>query len=265
MLTRRVHGNGVVTYQSGALSMAGVVHGFSTRIGGISEGAFASLNLGNPAAGGPQDDDANLRANFASLQEALGVADAQRAWVRQVHGTRVILVEGLDDTVPVGETEADGMISTAANVLLTIRVADCVPVLLASADGQVVGAVHAGWRGLVAGIVPKAVRALGEEGVAPGRVLAAVGPAIGVEHFEVGEEVAAEFVAAGLGEAVDRCYAKPHVDLGRAIRIQLERIGVGQVDGGGLCTFAGAGDFYSHRRDNGVTGRMAGVIMARGC
>lgn len=267
MLTRTVHPNGVVTYQSPLLAAAGVPHAFSTRIGGVSHGPFHTLNLGNPAQNPqgppiPQDEPIYLQSNYDRLQDALGLPQVQRAWVRQVHGTRILLV---DDPVPFGDTDADGIITSAKNVLLTIRVADCVPILLASADGSIVAAVHAGWRGVVAGIVPRAVQALAEHGALRGHLLAAIGPSIGAPHFEVGEEVAAEFLAAGLAAAVQRPAGqpKPHIDLACALRLQLARHDVSHIDTADLCTFQKSDEFFSHRRENGITGRMAGVIMPR--
>jgi YfiH family protein len=276
MLERVVHENGVVTYQSPLLRAAGVRHGFSTRRGGVSEGPFAGLNLGNPGQGADQDAPANIAANYALLQDALDCPPAvRRAWVNQVHGRMVELIEPepeneygetLDAELRdrfAGQLCADALVSHVPGVLLTIRVADCVPILLAAADGRVVGAVHAGWRGVVGNVVAKAVRTMHEAGAAPGAVAAAIGPCISAEHFEVGEEVAAEFRAQGLGEAVRPGPAggKPHIDLQAAVARQLAEAGVTRIDGNTLCTFRDAAEFYSHRRDKGVTGRLAAVIM----
>lgn len=274
MLQRIVHFNGVVTWQSPLLNAAGVVHGFSTRVGGVSSGPFGSLNLGNPGEG-EKDSEENLRENYRRLQEALGCADAMRAWVRQVHGRNVELLERepegeYGETLEAevrdrfsGQLAADAIVS-AEPVLLTIRVADCVPVLLASADGRIVGAAHAGWRGVVGAVVEKTVRAMLETG-AHGAITAAIGPAISPANFEVGSEVAEEFRRQELGAAVQNGAAgsKPHVDLQHAIRIQLKRSGVTQIDGNDLCTYRDAREFFSHRRDNGKTGRLSAVILAR--
>ena len=184
-----------------------------------------------------------------------------------------------DEWATVGSSNWDGLsllINQEANVVIkdadfthNLRlqiergVADCVPILLAAADGRVVGAVHAGWRGVVGNVVAKAVRTMHEAGAAPGAVAAAIGPCISAEHFEVGEEVAAEFRAQGLGEAVRPGPAggKPHIDLQAAVARQLAEAGVTRIDGNTLCTFRDAAEFYSHRRDKGVTGRLAAVIM----
>jgi YfiH family protein len=273
VLQRITHPNGVVTWRSPLLHSIGVVHAFSTRIGGISSGPFAALNLGNPGEG-EKDSEENLRENYRRLQEALGCAGVMRAWVRQVHGRNVELLERepegeYGETLEAevrdrfsGQLAADAIVS-AEPVLLTIRVADCVPVLLASGDGRIVGAAHAGWRGVAGNVAEKTIRAMREIGAR--EIIAAIGPAISRDNFEVGAEVAEEFGRQGLGAAVRQGAGgeKPHVDLQAAIRRQLERAGVARVDGNELCSYRDAGDFYSHRRDAGRTGRMAGVIMAR--
>ena len=166
-----------------------------------------------------------------------------------------------------GQMSADGIVAGVPGVLLTIRVADCAAILLASRDGRVVAAVHAGWRGVVGNIVGKALRVMREAGVEAGDVVAAIGPMISAGHFEVGEEVAAEFAKRGLGAAVKRVAgSKPHVDLQAAIRQQLEAAGVAKnaIDANDLCTYLDVIEFFSHRRDQGVTGRMAAVIAAKG-
>jgi len=286
MLERVMHANGVVTYQSPQLQAAGVRHAFSTRIGGVSEAPFDSLNLGNPggaASGVAQDAQDNMVENYRRLTACVAgperAAATLRAWVRQVHGTRVELLEAepesdysetLESLVRdrfSGQLEADALITAHRDVLVTVRVADCVPILLASADGRIVAAVHAGWRGVANGILPKTLRALGEMGVAPAGLVAAIGPHISAAHFEVGLEVAREFHQVGLGDAVVAPVggggAKPHIDLQRALLLQCARAGVTEVDAAEFpahCTFANAADFYSHRRDRGITGRLAAVI-----
>jgi len=202
-----------------------------------------------------------------------------RAWVSQVHGRMVELIERepeseYSETLEAeirdrfsGQASADAIVSIVPQVLLTIRVADCVPILLASPDGRVVGAVHAGWRGVVGNVAAKTVRTMHEAGgdaAAPAKLLAAIGPCISTEHFEVGEEVADEFVQQGLGETVQRrAGAKPHIDLQGAVKLQLEQAGVTAIDTHELCTYRDAREFYSHRRDQGLTGRMAAVIASR--
>jgi polyphenol oxidase len=279
MLHRTTHANSAITFQSPLLDHSQIRHAFSTRHGGVSAGPFASLNLGNPSDSPQQDSPANIAENYRRLQEALHCPrHTLRAWVRQVHGRSVELIERepeneyaetLDAEIRdrfSGQISADALVCLVPNVLLTVRIADCVPILLASADGRAVAAIHAGWRGVVGNIIEKVVRTLQENGFPPANLLAAIGPAISAEHFEVGPEVAEEFTRQNLASAVLRpttTRPKPHIDLQLAIKTQLERAGITQIDTNDLCTFRDAADFFSHRRDQGITGRMAAVIMCR--
>lgn len=273
MLARVTLPNGVVVYQSRMLAAVGVAHAFSTRIGGVSPAPFDSLNLGNPQ-GAVQDSGDNLQRNFAILLSALGLANVPMATVQQVHGCEVALLraegEGeYSETAQAeirdrfqGRTRADAIVSDVASAMLAIRIADCAPILLASDDGRIVAAIHAGWRGVVSGVVARSAAEINTLGITSDRIVAAIGPAIGVKYFEVGAEVAREFHTAGLSAAIDTIgYAKPHINLVAAIKLQLRQCGVTRVDGGSLCTYANATDFYSHRRDHGTTGRMVAIIQ----
>jgi polyphenol oxidase len=276
MLTRIVQPNGVALWRSDLLAAAGTPHAFSTRLGGVSRGPFTSLNLGNPGGAAERDSDENLRENYFRLQVALGLPLATRAWVTQVHGRMVELVEAegegeYAETLEAeirdryqGQLPADALVTAQKNVLLTIRVADCFPILLAGDDGRIVGAAHAGWRGVIGNIVGKTVRTMHEAGgaaAAPAKLIAAIGPGICADCFEVGQEVAEQFDKAGHGASVLRPSGrKPHVDLRAVLAAQLLAAGVTRVDSQKLCTVEYAADFYSHRRDQGLTGRLAAVI-----
>ncbi len=260
---------GVEYFQSGLLRRLGAPHAFSTRIGGVSSGPFSSLNLGNPQGAAQQDSATNIQTNQQRLATAIQSADAPVAWVRQVHGnqTAVLRTDELAQQTNIllqqfsGQTAADVIVCNAAGVLLSIRVADCVPILLATQDGSMVAAVHAGWRGVVANATGQAILEMGKLGAKPENITAAIGPAIGPEAFEVGHEVAAEFVRVGLGEAVKTGGGdKPHIDLSHALEIQLRSAGLKEIDTCRICTFANERWFFSHRRDNGITGRMAAMI-----
>ena len=150
--------------------------------------------------------------------------------------------------------------------MLSVRIADCAPVLLASDDGRVVAAVHAGWRGVVAGVTLAAMEVMQQihPSITPSRIIAAIGPCIGWESFEVGPEVVEEFTRAFGDDAPIRMRVgeKGYVDLRDALRIQLERAGVpdDNIDTTDRCTHRDRTEFFSHRRDNGVTGRMAAII-----
>lgn len=273
MLARVTLPNGVVVYQSRMLAAVGVAHAFSTRIGGVSPAPFDSLNLGNPQ-GAVQDSVDNLQRNFTILLSALGLSNVPMATVQQVHGCEVALLraegEGeYSETAQAeirdrfqGQTRADAIVSDVTSAMLAIRIADCAPILLACDDGRIVAAIHAGWRGIVSGVVARSVAEINTLGITSDRIIAAIGPAIGVKYFEVGAEVAREFHTAGLSAAIDTIgYAKPHINLVAAIKLQLRQCGVTRIDGGSLCTYANATDFYSHRRDHGTTGRMVAIIQ----
>ena len=257
--------NNVVAYVSPLLRGAGVPHAFSTRLGGVSGGPFASLNLGNPAGSPQQDDPANIARNYRLLREAVGCPDRRLVFAHQVHGACVIdpADAAVTDTLYGGDElgKADAITSADAALLVSVRTADCVPVLLAAHDGRRVAAVHAGWRGVIAGVVTAALRQF----ELPADVIAAVGPSIGFDAFEVGPEVADVFDAAFDPDSPTRRSSdgRAHIDLRLAIERQLRSVGVTRIDNTDRCTVAHADEFFSHRRDNGVTGRMAAVIGAR--
>jgi YfiH family protein len=219
----------------------------TTRSGGVSTGPYASLNLGTRV----NDDPAVVERNRALLASHL---PEEPRWLMQVHGNRVVDAAGLRQPV-----EADAAISRNAGAVCAVMVADCMPVLLADRAGTVVGAAHAGWRGLAAGVIENTVLAMA---VAPANLVAWLGPAIGPAAFEVGADVRDAFVAQDAGAAsafVDHKPGKWLADLFTLARRRLRAIGVDEVHGGGLCTVSDPGRFYSHRRDR-ITGRMAALI-----
>jgi YfiH family protein len=217
---------------------------FSTRNGGVSSGAFASLNLGMLT----DDAPANVDENRRRLGEAVGRPWARFCYGRQVHGARVRRA-----TEPPGATrpyaEEDGQATALDDAAAIVFVADCLPVLLAAPGG--VAALHCGWRPLAGGIVAEGVRALREVG-GDGPVQAALGPGVRGCCYEVGEEVHARFAA------YDARRGERNLDLAAVARAQLHDAGVGVVHDTALCTMC-SDAFFSHRRDGGVTGRQAGV------
>lgn len=232
--------------------LVGHRHGFTTREGGSSKGAFDSLNLSSTVG----DEPALVRENWDRLRAATGLSFAR---VRQVHGCRV--VEARDGTDP-GE-EADAVTTSVPGVAACVSVADCVPVLLADPRSGAVAAIHAGWRGTVGGAAAAGVRALTERyGAIPGDLLAAIGPGIGPCCFEVSRDLAVRF-RDELGPVT--ATARDHgsrVDLWRANEVVLRRAGVAgrRIETLGRCTSCEESTFFSHRRDRGVTGRQVAFI-----
>lgn len=186
------------------------------------------------------------------------------ALMHQVHGAKVVEVKcGAGPLAVVAE--ADGMWTAQAGVILAVRTADCVPILLSSPKG--VAVVHAGWRGVASRVVQATVRALCEgTDCEPQAVVAAIGPHISGSAYEVGEEVVAGLVGAGLDQDafihVHRG-SRAHVDLGRAVDAQLKSVGVSQISHSGVCTFQNA-MFHSYRRDGSTSGRNAGMVVRCG-
>ncbi|MFZ5543672.1 MAG: peptidoglycan editing factor PgeF [Pseudomonadota bacterium] len=234
----------------------------TTRAGGASAGAYASMNLG--AAVG--DDPEAVRRNRAQLAQASG---ARPVWLKQVHGARVVNLDRLDPEDDV--IEADASIATRAGVACVVGVADCLPVLLAAPGGRGVGAAHAGWRGLAGGVLENTVATLCEAaGCEPQALQAWMGACIGPQAFEVGPDVLQAFGADA--DAPDPARFVPRVgadgrarwlaNLPRLATDRLRAAGVEQISGGGWCTVSDASRFFSFRRDR-ITGRMAAAVWLR--
>lgn len=230
---------------------------FTTRRGGTSAGTFASLNLGVERGDAPEA----VRANRALVCEALGVDAVEVRMLHQVHGAAVRRADAADDRGRFlgelrGWPEADALLSETPGQALAVLGADCLPVLLWRRDRPAVAAAHAGWRGLMAGVVERAVAALGE----PGRVGAAVGPGIGPCCYPVSAEVRDRF-GARFGAGV---VAAPAVDLAAAARAALVAAGVpaSAVQIVEACTFCERDRFFSYRRDGEASGRQAGIVWA---
>jgi YfiH family protein len=222
----------------------------TTRNGGVSQGPYQSLNLGDHVG----DDPQSVAQNRALLQEALALPSAP-VWLEQVHGTGVIELPYAGARPP----QADGSFSRAVGAVCTVMTADCLPVLLCDKQGTVVAAAHAGWRGLAAGVIEQTIAAME---AAPDSLLAWLGPAIGPQAFEVGEDVVEAFVAdnkdarlAFQQTSQDRWLA----DIYQLARLRLGTMGVVNISGGEYCTFQDSDRFYSFRRDK-LTGRMASLI-----
>jgi YfiH family protein len=229
----------------------------TTRRGGVSASPFESCNLG--ARTGDSLDA--VARNRAQLARAMG---ATPVYLNQVHGARVVRVCSADAAPGEPVQDADASITTEPGIACTVLVADCMPVLFAAPEGLAVGAAHAGWRGLAAGVLEATLRALCDAASCePGQVSAWLGACIGPDRFEVGEDVLVAF-GAGVNASVARCFV-PHAPgkwlahLPRLARERLAAAGVQRVDGGTWCTVRDASRFFSYRRDR-ITGRMAASV-----
>jgi len=216
------------------------------------------MNLGYAT----QDDRTSVVQNELLVARALGVAETQLRWVYQVHGNEVHHAESLPANAPLGATTiaGDALVSHTPGLVCGVKVADCMPVLFAARDGSAVAAAHAGWRGLSAGVLERTVE---ECRVAPDALVAWLGPCIGPQSFEVGEDVRDAFVAhdpAAAQHFVPRPQAGKFLcDLWSIARQRLNACGVTDIAGGELCTYTRSDLFFSHRRDT-VTGRMAAFV-----
>jgi YfiH family protein len=245
---RRIEDAGGVAYRSPRLDELGVPHLFTTRID----------------AGGELDLRVLDADGWARLTERAGAPRRSVVRVRQVHGNTALRIG--DGPLPGADLAADALVTGRADVVLCIHVADCVPVLLAADGGRRVAAVHAGWRGLVAGVVGAAAEALGGT-----PTCAAIGPCLSARAFEVGPEVVAAFQDAGLGSFVEQPpEGRAHIDLRAAVAAQLGDHGYVALDSSDRCTYADAAECWSHRRDvthggRPNTGRLGALIgIARG-
>ncbi len=226
-----------------AIELPGARAVFTTRRGGFSSGPFESLNLGRWT----EDDPELVARNRTALERELGL---ELRFTRQVHRADVVRIESPGRDHPL--QEADGQATAVPGLGLAVLVADCLPVALA-AEGAV-AIVHAGWRGLAAGVIEEGVRAVRELG-GTGPLEAAIGPGAGPCCYEVGEEVHEVFA-----DKFPQAWRGDNLDLKSIARSRLEQAGVDAVHDVGLCTICSSPElFYSHRRDNGVTGRQAGV------
>ncbi|WP_070106728.1 peptidoglycan editing factor PgeF [Burkholderia plantarii] len=260
----------------------------STRNGGVSAAPYGRWSAaGGDAPGGLNlgrhtgDEPAAVEANRARLLALTGQPRA--AWLEQVHGTEVVRADAVlaraaewsadptaDPVADAAVVRADASVTDVPGAVCVVMVADCMPVLFCDPDGRAVGAAHAGWRGLVAGIVEETARQVAAlAGIEASRLRVYLGPAIGPAAFEVGADVEAAFAEAATPAereastrafvAIDAAPGKYHADLYALARLRAARLGITEVAGGGACTVTERERYYSYRRDR-VTGRMAAMI-----
>ncbi len=248
-------------------SLPGVSHRFFQRIGGTSPSPWRALNT-SVAVG---DAPARVEENLARVRFQIGVPRDALYACTQVHGRDVVVIAGGEDPLEVAARKADALVTPAPDVAVAVRTADCAPVLLALDDGSAVAAAHAGWRGAVGGVLEETVAALcAPSASSRARVVAAVGPCIGADAFEVGPEVV-DAARAAAGDVDGLVRPSPAggdralLDLGGLCVALLRRAGVERVERVGGCTFTEEDAYFSHRRDvtrrkGAATGRQMSAI-----
>jgi hypothetical protein len=247
--------------RSEVLRRAGVRHAFNLRTGGTSGGPFESFNLGRAVG----DEAAAVDENHRRFAAAAGYQVGALYELSQVHGARVRLAAAHELPQSVRLEEGDALVAPRGAIAIGVRVADCVPVLIADAHTGAVAAIHAGWRGTVAGVLEAGVHALSALGAEPSALSVALFPHIRACCFEVGDEVAQQLQACSPDpNVVDRSRAKPHVDLAAILRAKLRALDVpaSAVDDVAGCTRCEAERFFSFRRDGRRSGRHLAAIVS---
>lgn len=250
--------DGIVLYRFDGLSQAqGLTHAVLTRIGGVSRGPYATLNLGHSVG----DDLAAVEENHRRALGVLGVEPGDVVSPYQVHGARVGVV-GRTHRGTIQEA-TDALVTASPGVPLLMRFGDCAPVLFFDPSRRVVGIAHAGWRGVVANSAGATVWTMAERlGCDPAGLWAGIGPTIGPCCYAVGPEVVAAVEAAcpSGADVVREVDGRPHLDLPAAVQAQLRAAGVRRIEDSRLCTACRMDEFFSHRAERGRTGRF-GVLM----
>ncbi len=225
----------------------------TTRFGGYSHGRYDSFNLGAHV----DDDPRRVERNRCALRRELGI-ETEPLWLDQVHGTRIVVADSVSSAVA-GPIAADASITAVSQTVCAVLTADCLPVLFSDREGRHVAAAHAGWRGLVAGVLENTVATFALRAIPADQLIAWLGPAIGPAAYEV-DAVVANTLGDGDQAALTRTNAQHwQLDLAMLARLRLAACGVAAVFGGDFCTFAEPERFFSYRRD-GVCGRQAALI-----
>lgn len=254
------HAGALRYYQFKALSNHPVAHAIFTRRGGVSEGPFAELNVGATVGDQVENVKKNLELAFAAVNRPRN--SLFDSWL--VHGTHALVAEAPRPPEWERPPQADIVVTNKPHVTLFMRYADCVPIVLYDPVKRAIGLAHAGWRGTLQNVAARAVDIMSEHfGSQPEDLVASLGPAICVDHYEVGPEVAAE-VTKTFGANADRVLRRssPSIkfDLVGANRLALEHVGVLQVEVSDSCTFSNTDDWFSHRASGGTTGRFGALI-----
>ena len=250
----RQNAGGLPTYSFESLAAENLVHAVFTRLGGVSQAPFATLNVGHTVG----DEEGAVLENHTRIRAHLDLEADCITSPRQVHGSHVAVITPGDAGRMIPNT--DGLVTDLPGIALLLRFADCVPVLLYDPVHHALGLVHAGWRGVAQAIARRAVETMAEAfGTRPEQLLAGLGPAIGPCCYTVGDNV-----AAAMGYALPKWQQVLHpdgelwrLDLPAANAQQLHAAGVRQIEHAHLCTACHTGEFFSHRAEKGQTGRFA--------
>lgn len=249
--------NGITYYSSPKFEgFPGLVHAFLGRTGGVSSGRLAALNMGRME----EDGHENLNENKRRVAKAFGIRTGKLFTVSQIHSDRVVVIDNADTVPEEAKTlEADAIISNIKGIAIGVLTADCVPILMFDPKNEVIAAAHAGWKGTAQKIAMKAVKKMVERfGSRPEEIIAAVGPAIGSCCYSVDDDVA---MAVGyLDRAAVRKESGWRLDLPKANLIQLQEMGITDMDVSNICTSCSTDLFYSHRGEKGKTGRQFSFI-----
>ncbi len=249
-------------YKISSFEESGLVrHGFSTRYGGVSEGCYSSMNLRLHSG----DRCENVIENFRIICAELGIDSRRLVLSKQVHEdvVRCVCTEDAGNGIEFENKfeSADSLITAERNLPITVFGADCVPLFFLDKREGVIATAHSGWRGTVKKIGQKAVlRMINDYGSKPENILAAIGPSIQEEHFEVGDEVAEQFIREFGDDTAVRYGKKYHANMQLAIEKQLREVGIASIDNCGICTYCEENLFFSHRRMNDQRGVMCGFL-----
>lgn len=222
------------------------IHGFSTRHGGISPEPFFSLNLG-----GSDDTPENIEENRTRALDDLGIAFEQVSYLNQIHSNHVCQAKP-------GKQTGDALVTDKKNIALAVGAADCYPILFYDEKNEVIGAAHCGWKGTLARIVTNTITEMRKLGAEKEHIQVAIGQGISAKHYEVSDEVISYFNEHGFPE---NCWHDRHLDLLAANKFVLEENGILEDNIWAMNRCTTESDFFSYRRDKGMTGRMWGIIM----
>ncbi len=253
--------DGLRFFQFESLVDANLDHAILTRHGGVSPAPWNSLNYGRTVG----DADSRVTKNISRGLGATGRLREEAFDVWQVHSATVVRADG--PNLVGGHLKADAIITIQPGVTLIMRFADCVPIMTYDPQNRAAGVAHAGWLGTVRGIAAELVRCMQKEfGSKPDELLAGIGPSIGPDHYPVGEDVVAQFEEArgeSAGEHFHSINGANHLELWSANEAQLRAAGVDSIEVSEICTACNLHDWYSHRGENGATGRFGAHLAIR--